>query len=111
MWKRKAVARTALVAAVLVASGPPRLGATALVLLAQSGSALDDGRSAPRRLAGGLLGPLEPGTAGVAGIVLVTALSLAVTALRRRRSRRLLAARIGARLAGLPASPAAGPPA
>jgi hypothetical protein len=77
----------------------------------QSGSALDDGRSAPRRLAGGLLGPLEPGTAGVAGIVLVTALSLAVTALRRRRSRRLLAARIGARLAGLAASPAAGPPA
>ena len=41
MWKRKAVARTALVAAVLVASGPPRLGATALVLLAQSGSALE----------------------------------------------------------------------
>jgi hypothetical protein len=76
----------------------------------QSGSALDDGRPAPRRLAGGLLGPLEPGTAG-AGIVLVTALSLAVTALRRRRSRRLLAARIGARLAGLAASPAAGPPA
>ena len=41
MWKRKAVARTALVAAVLVASGPPRLGATALVLLAQGGSALE----------------------------------------------------------------------
>jgi len=41
MWKRKAVARTALVAAVLVASGPPRLGATALVILAQSGSALE----------------------------------------------------------------------
>jgi len=41
MWKRKAVARTALVAAVLVASGPPRLGATALVMLAQGGSALE----------------------------------------------------------------------
>jgi hypothetical protein len=75
----------------------------------QSGSAVDDGLPTGKRLAGGLLGPLEPGTAGVAGVVVVTALSLAVTALRRRRSRRRLAARIGARLAGLAGSPAAGP--
>ena len=59
------------------------------------------------RIAGGLLGAIEPGAAGVAGVVLLSALSLAVTALRRRRTRRLLAARVTARLARVTAPPAA----
>jgi uncharacterized protein YdeI (BOF family) len=70
----------------------------------------DENAPAPSRLAGGLLGPLEPGAAGVAGIGLLSGLSLALTVLRRRRARRLLAARVGARLAGL-AGAAVGPPA
>src|SRR5262249_54093326 len=63
------------------------------------------------RLAGGLLGPLQPGAAGAGGIALFSALSLAITVVRRRRARRLLAVRVGARLAGLAGAPAAPPPA
>jgi hypothetical protein len=63
------------------------------------------GAGAPARLAGGLFGAFEPGAAGMVGVMLLSAVSLAVTALRRRRSRRLLAARVAARLARV-----AGPP-
>jgi len=70
----------------------------------------DDLATNPSRLAGGLLGPVGPGTAGVAGIVAFSALSLLVTVLRRRRARRLVAVRVAARLAGLRAPSAAGPP-
>jgi hypothetical protein len=56
------------------------------------------------QLAGGLLGPDDPGTAGIVGIVLVSAASLAVTVLRRQQARRRLAARVAARLATLTAT-------
>ncbi len=56
------------------------------------------------RLAGGLLGPDAPGAAGVVGIMLISAASLAVTLLRRQRARRRLAARIAARVASLAAT-------
>jgi hypothetical protein len=55
------------------------------------------------RLAGGLLGPGETGAAGVLGVVLVTLLSLAISLLRRHRARRLLAARVAARVASVAA--------
>jgi hypothetical protein len=88
-------------------AGPdPAAGATQA-----TASGGDDGAPAQSRLAGGLLGPVEPGAAGAIGICLVSALSLAVTALRRRRARRLLAVRVGARLAGLAGAPTAPPPA
>ena len=70
----------------------------------------DDGSAAPSRLAGGLLGPIGPGSAGVAGIVAISGLSLLVTVLRRRRARRLLAVRVGARLAGIAGPSVAAPP-
>ncbi len=56
-----------------------------------------------RRQAGGLLGPESPSTAGMLGIVLISLASVGVTLLRRRRARRLVAARIAARLAALTA--------
>ena len=56
------------------------------------------------------LGPIGLGSAGVAGIVAISGLSLVVTVLRRRRARRLLAVRVGARLAGIAAPSAAAPP-
>jgi hypothetical protein len=56
------------------------------------------------RLAGGLLGPDLPGTAGAVGVVLVSAASLAVTVLRRQRARRRLAARVAARVASVAAT-------
>ncbi len=56
------------------------------------------------RLAGGLLGPDAPGAAGVVGITLISAASLAVTVLRRQRARRRLAARVAARVASLAAT-------
>ncbi|HET9344223.1 MAG TPA: lamin tail domain-containing protein [Candidatus Limnocylindrales bacterium] len=58
------------------------------------------------RIAGGLLGTVEPGAVGVAGVVLLSALSLAITGLRRRRARQLLAARVAARLARVTGPPA-----
>jgi hypothetical protein len=70
----------------------------------------DDAAAAPSRLAGGLLGPVGPETAGVAGVVAISGLSLLVTILRRRRAQRLLAVRVGARLAGVARPSAAAPP-
>jgi hypothetical protein len=61
------------------------------------------------RLAGGLLGPVEPGAAGLVSVALLSALSLAVTMLRRRRARRLLAARVGSRLAAISGPPGPAP--
>jgi hypothetical protein len=57
------------------------------------------------RLAGGFLGVSDPGSLGVVGALLAAAASVAVTALRRHRARRLTTARIAARLARV-----AGPP-
>lgn len=51
------------------------------------------------RQAGGLLGPSSPGTVGMAGIVLISLISVAVAVLRRRRARRLLTTRVASRLA------------
>ena len=41
----------------------------------------------------------------MAGVVLLSGLSLAITGLRRHRARRLLAARVAARLARVAAAP------
>jgi hypothetical protein len=51
------------------------------------------------RRAGTFLGIGEPGAIGLVGALLVAAASAAVTALRRQRARRLMAARIAVRLA------------
>jgi hypothetical protein len=100
------------------AAGLVRVGDLTAATAPESGGAGEaadttDGAPAagPSRLAGGFLGPVAPGTAGVAGIVAISALSLAVTMLRRRRARRLLAARVGARLAAVAGPSAAAPPA
>jgi hypothetical protein len=93
-------------AAGLVRVGDPTADA---VSAASDGGAVDaaPGRSpAPARVAGGLLGSIEPGAAGVAGVVAISALSVLVTALRRVRARRILAARVGARLARIGGPPA-----
>ncbi|HSL34065.1 MAG TPA: OB-fold nucleic acid binding domain-containing protein [Candidatus Limnocylindrales bacterium] len=71
--------------------------------LAGSDSTLSIG--ADSRQAGGLLGVEGAGAAGLAGVALLSALSVAVTLLRRHRSRRLVTARVAARLAAV-----AGPP-
>jgi hypothetical protein len=52
---------------------------------------------------GGAQWPVEPGAAGVGTLLAISALSLAVTLLRRSRSRRRLAARIASRLASFAA--------
>ncbi len=57
---------------------------------------------------GGAPWPVDAGAAGVGTLILISALSLAVTLLRRERSRRHLGARIAARLATF-AGPAEGP--
>ncbi len=57
------------------------------------------------RQAGGLLGPGSTGTAGMLGVVLLSLASVVVTVLRRRRSGRLAAARVAARLADVAAAP------
>ncbi len=89
----------------LVRVGDPTLDPTATAPVGEQSGLLEsvvpgqDGR-----LAGGLLGPDAPGAAGVVGIMLVSAASLAVTLLRRQRARRRLAARIAARVASLAAT-------
>ena len=89
----------------LVRVGDPTLDATAT---APPGALADPLESAAPgqvgRLAGGLLGPDAPGAAGVVGIMLISAASLAVTVLRRQRARRRLAARVAARVASLAAT-------
>jgi hypothetical protein len=101
------------------AAGLVRVGDPTAAASEQSGAEVApagarDGAEPASRAAGGLLGTFEPGAAGVAGVVLLSGCSLAVTMLRRRRARRLLAVRVGARLARIgtgPASPPAAPPA
>jgi hypothetical protein len=51
------------------------------------------------QLAGGLLDGALPGAAGLLGLALASVVSVAVSGLRRYRSRRLLARRMAARLA------------
>ena len=91
-------------AAGLVRVGDPT--AAAAELTGASPSALPNGATADApRLAGGLFGGVEPGAAGMAGVVLLSGLSLAITGLRRHRARRLLAARVAARLARVAEAP------
>jgi hypothetical protein len=99
-------------AAGLVRVGDPT-GAEATALAGEPAEGISDPAPGSARLAGGLLG-FEPGAAGLVSLVLLSAASLAVTVARRRRAQRLLAARIGARLAriaGPGAARPAGPPA
>jgi len=89
----------------LVRVGDPTLDESGAPL---DGSAIVGESPAPgqvSRLAGGLLGPDVAGAAGVAGIMLISAASLAVTVLRRQRARRRMAARVAARLASVTATP------
>jgi hypothetical protein len=58
-----------------------------------------DDPTAAGQLAGGLLAGALPGEAGLLGLTLASLVSVAVTAARRHRSRRLLARRMAARLA------------
>ena len=90
----------------LVRVGDPTLDATATAPARRRGRACWNRRSPGQvgRLAGGLLGPDAPGAAGVVGIMLVSAASLAVTLLRRQRARRRLAARVAARVASVAAT-------
>jgi hypothetical protein len=88
----------------LVRVGDPTLDGTASAPLGAPTDPLESAAAGQvGRLAGGLLGPDAPGAAGVVGIMLVSAASLAVTVLRRQRARRRLAARIAARVASLAA--------
>ena len=93
------------------AAGLARVGDPTADAAALGATTAERGRAAASpastRIAGGLLGTIEPGAAGVAGVVVLSALSLAVTVLRRRRTRRLLAARVTARLARVAAPPPA----
>jgi hypothetical protein len=89
----------------LVRVGDPTLDQSAAAPLDGSASVAES--PAPgqlSRLAGGLLGPDVPGAAGVVGIMLISAVSLAVTVLRRHRVRRRMAARVAARLASVTAT-------
>jgi hypothetical protein len=88
----------------LVRVGDPTLDQAAAGPLELSSDALESAASGQvSRLAGGLLGPDVPGVAGIVGIMLISAASLAVTVLRRQRARRRLTARVASRLASLAA--------
>ena len=89
----------------LVRVGDPTLAGTAPGTPDGSASVAESPASGQvSRLAGGLLGPDIPGAAGVVGIMLISAASLAVTVLRRQRARRRLTARVASRLASLAAA-------
>ena len=92
-------------AAGLVRVGDPTAARPSSAARARIGAGRTAPRRAPPRLAGGLFGGVEPGAAGMAGVVLLSGLSLAITGLRRRRARRLLAARVAARLARVAEAP------
>lgn len=96
-------------AAGLVRVGDPTIEAIATIG-PDPGGIGQDNPAAASRLAGGLLGQVEPTVAGIAGIALLSGASLAVTVLHRRRVRRLLAARVRARLATIGGPSVAGPP-
>jgi hypothetical protein len=73
-------------------------------------SATDPGESAGASRFAGLGGgswPVNAGAAGLGMLLVISALSLAVTILRRERARRRLAARIAARLAAFGGPPGA----
>jgi hypothetical protein len=87
-------------------AGIARVGdpSTATITAASGATGIDPvGQTATEaqgsRLAGGLLGIADPGGLGVLGAVLIGLASVAVTALRRHRARRLVALRVAARLA------------
>jgi hypothetical protein len=89
----------------LVRVGDPTLDPTATAPVGERSGLLESAVPAQGgRLAGGLLGPDTPGAAGVVGIMLLSAASLAVTLLRRQRARRRLAARVAARVASMAAT-------
>lgn len=88
----------------LVRVGDPTLDATAAGPTAAPSVRESARPRAASRLAGGLFGPGSPGTAELLGIVLVSLVSVAVTVLRRRRGRRVAAARLAARLAAVTAT-------
>jgi hypothetical protein len=89
----------------LVRVGDPTLDQSATTPLDGTAAELESAGPVPAsRLAGGLLGPDAPGAAGVVGIMLISAASLAVTVLRRRRAQRRTAARVAARLASVTAT-------
>ena len=88
----------------LVRVGDPVLDALGGAASAAPDSPIDVDEPASR-MAGGFLGAGGPGALGVLGVSLISLASLAVTLLRRLRARRLLAARVAARVADL-----AGPP-
>jgi hypothetical protein len=62
-------------------------------------SAASEDRAGASQLAGGLLDGALPGAAGLLGLALASVVSVAVSGLRRYRSRRLLARRMATRLA------------
>jgi hypothetical protein len=89
----------------LVRVGDPTLDQSATTPLDGTAAKLESpGPGRVSRLAGGLLGPDAPGAAGVVGIMLISAASLAITVLRRRRAQRRTAARVAARLASVTAT-------
>ena len=93
----------------LVRAGDPDEGGGAAATVSEPGPPAAAGEAGPpipgpsaatgSMLAGGLLDGALPGAAGVLGLVLASAVSVAVTALRRYRTRRLEARRMASRLA------------
>ncbi len=102
-------------AGIIVATDPVAADASAPaspVLGAAATSSDDPGSGSPGSRSAGLGSasfPVDAGAAGLGSLILISALSLAVTMLRRERSRRWLGARIAARLAAI-AGPAGAPP-
>ena len=83
-------------------------GSSAATLAAPSGAAGPGSRPAGRQASLGGTFPLDPGAAGLGTLLAISAVSLALTVLRREQSRRRMAARIARRLAtfaGHPAGP------
>jgi hypothetical protein len=74
---------------------------------AAPGGAAPTPSEGPSQLAGGLLGIEGAGLAGLLGVALLSAASLAATMARRRRTRRRMAARVAGRLAAFAGAEAA----
>jgi hypothetical protein len=84
----------------LVRVGDPTLDpAPSAEIVAQPAVRDPNVAAAAGRLAAGPLGPASPGTVGILGFVLISVASVAITLLRRRHARRIVAARMVARLA------------
>jgi len=84
-------------------------GNSAASLAGPSGAASSSSRLASRLAGLGATLPLDPGAVGLGTLLAISAISLALTVLRRQRSRRRIAARIARRLATFAGHPA-GPP-